>query len=83
MCATPSCLAISGRIVRRALVMLRRRARDDFQIGDLRQARQDFVLDAVGEIGVGFVFAPVIEWKHGNAFFGRSQRRSARLRENI
>ena len=35
--------------------MLRGSARDHLQIGDLRQASQNFVLDAVGKVGVGFV----------------------------
>ena len=38
-----------------ALVLLRRRARDDFQVRDLRRARQDFVLNAVREVGVRLV----------------------------
>ena len=32
--------------------MLRGSARDHLQIGDLRQASQNFVLDAVGKVGV-------------------------------
>src|SRR5438105_7691730 len=53
--ATPSCLAISGQVFRRAFVVLRRSPRDHLQIGDLGQARQDLVLDAIGKIGVGFI----------------------------
>src|ERR1051325_5979498 len=50
--------------------MLSRCPRDDFQIGNLRYTRQDFILDAIGKVGVGFVLAPVFEWKHGDGFLG-------------
>ena len=30
--------------------------------------RQNFVLNTVGKVSVGFVFAPVFKWKHRNAF---------------
>ena len=61
-----------GQIFRRAFVMLRGCARDHLQIRDLGQARQNFLLDAVGKVGVGFVFAPVFKRKHRDAFFRRS-----------
>ena len=34
--------------------MLRRRPRDYFEIGNLRVARQDLILDTIGEIGMAF-----------------------------
>ena len=52
--------------------MLRRSARNHFQIGDLGQARQNFLLDAVGKVGVRFIIAQVFERKHRDAFFRRS-----------
>ena len=39
-----------------------------FQIGNLRQVGQDFVLHAVCEKGIGFFFAQVLERKNGDAF---------------
>ena len=51
-------------------------ARDDFQIGDLRQAGQNFVLDAIGEVGVVFFAAQVFKRQHGDGLFrDRSRRR--------
>ena len=52
----------------RALVVLRRCARDHFQIGNPGEAGQDFILDAVGKVGVGFVFAQVLERKDRDRF---------------
>ena len=57
-----------GEIARFALITLRRRARDHFQIRNLREPREDFFPDAIREVGVRFVFAQVFEWKHGDAF---------------
>ena len=43
-----------GEIVRCAFVMSRRRSRNDFHVRNFRQAREDFFLNAIGEIrGVG------------------------------
>ena len=53
-------------IVRRAFEMLRRRAGDHFQVGDLCQPRQNFVLDALGEVGVRLVLAQVLEGQDGD-----------------
>lgn len=53
------------------------RARNHFQIADLGEARQDIVLDAVGEIGVGFVVAVILKREHGDRlieFSGRDMR---------
>src|SRR5215471_10028128 len=67
----------------RALVMLRRCARDHFQIRDLRQARQDFILNAVGKISIGLVFAAVFKRKHRNALLGNCYggKRSSKTHE--
>src|SRR4030095_6898847 len=54
-----------AQIVRSAFVFLRRSARDDLQRSDLGQSRQDFVLNAVCEIGVRFVVAQILERKDG------------------
>src|SRR5712692_371015 len=70
-----------------------RSAADHFQVRDLCQVGQNFVLHAVGEIGVLLFIAQVVEWKHSNALRGdggycwsrwrwsrwRRSRRSARL----
>jgi len=39
-----------SKIARFALISLRRSTRNDFQIPDLGETRQDFFLDAIGEI---------------------------------
>ena len=52
--------------------MLRRRPRNDFEIGNLSQARQDLVLDTIGEVSVGLFFAAIFKWQHRDAFFRRS-----------
>ena len=44
------------------------RATDYFEIGHFRQISQDLALHSVGEVGVLFLFAPVLKWKHGNTF---------------
>ena len=39
-------------IFRRTFEILRRRARDHFEIGDLGQSREDFILHAFAKVGV-------------------------------
>src|SRR4029079_10057876 len=56
------------KIFRRAFVMLRRCPRNDFQIGHLSQARQDLVLNAIGEISIGLFFAAIFKRQHRDAF---------------
>ena len=46
-----------GEIARFAVVSLRGRARNYFQVCDLCQSRQDLLLDAFSEIGVVRIFA--------------------------
>ena len=55
-----------AQIGRRAFVSLRRGARNHFEVGDLGEAREDFILDAFGKIGVRFIFAQVFKWKNGD-----------------
>ena len=62
--------------------MLRRCARDDFQIGDLGQARQDFILDAIGEVSVGFVLAQIFKRQHRDALFGNAALASVSVADN-
>ena len=44
-------------------------AADHFQVRDLGQARQDFILHAVGEKSVGFLLAQIFKGKNRDAFF--------------
>ena len=67
----PELLRDFRQVFRRTLVSLGRGARDHLQIGDLGQSRQDFILDAVGKIGVLRILASILEWQDGNRFFGR------------
>ena len=53
-----------------AFVLHHRSAADHFQIGDLRQVGENFVLHAIGEIGVVFVVAEVFKRQHSDAFVG-------------
>ena len=54
-------------IIRCAFVFPGRSARNDFQRRDFRQAREDFILNTLGKVGIRFVVAQVFEGKHGNA----------------
>ena len=51
------------------LVLHHARATDHFQVRDLRQVRQNFVLHAVGKISVLFVFAQVFKRQNRDALF--------------
>src|SRR5262245_2792109 len=53
-------------IIGSALVFLSRGARDNLQVSDLREPGQNFVLDAVGEVGVRFFIAQILEGKNRN-----------------
>ena len=57
-----------GQVFRRALITLSRCARDYFQVGDLREARQNLVLDAFGKVGVRFFFAQIFKGQHRDRF---------------
>src|SRR5262245_18724630 len=71
-------LRVLGEIARLALIPLRRSTRDHFQIRDLSQPRQDFLLNAIREIGIGFVFAKVFKRQHRDAFLANSGHRRSR-----
>ncbi len=58
-------------ISRCTLVPLRRSARDDFQVGDLREPHKNFLLNTVGEIGVVRIGAQILEWQYGDTFLRR------------
>ncbi len=58
-----------AQVFRLALVFHGGRARNHLERGDLRQPGKDFVLDSFREVGVGFVVAQVLKWKHGNTLF--------------
>jgi hypothetical protein len=45
-------------------------AADHFQIGHSRQISQDLALHSIGEIGVLFLFAPVLKRKKRDALLG-------------
>ena len=42
---------------------------DHFEVGDLGQAGEDFVLHTLGKIGVRFFLAQIIEGQDGDALF--------------
>src|SRR4029453_16921261 len=55
-------------IARRALESLRGSTRDHLQISNFGEARENLLLNALGKIGIGFVFAQIFERQHGDAF---------------
>src|SRR5207249_385647 len=64
----PKLLRDLGEIARFALILLRRGARYDFEVRDLGQSRQDFLLNAFGKVSVRSVFAQVFERQHRDRF---------------
>jgi len=40
----------------------------DFQLGDLGQIIEDFILHPIRKIGVVFVRADILKWQDGDAF---------------
>ena len=59
------------KILGSTFVMLRRRARNHLEIGDLRQARQELILNSFGEIGVRLVVTQIFKRQDGDAFLRR------------
>jgi hypothetical protein len=55
-------------VFRRAFVFGCRFSRDNLQLADADELRQDLILDAVGEIRVRFLFAQIVEWENRDAF---------------
>ncbi len=65
-----SCSPDLAQVAHRAAAILHdARAADHLEISDLRQVGQDFVLHAIGKIGVRFLLAQVLEGQHGDALF--------------
>src|SRR5439155_164827 len=62
-----------------ALIALRGSVRNYFQICDLSQPRQDFLLNAVRKIGVIRIATEVFKGQHGDAFLGWWARRQPSL----
>src|SRR5205823_10253691 len=56
-----------------ALILQNGGAADDFQVGDLRQVREDFVLHPIGEVSISFVFTSVFKREHRNALVEDTQ----------
>jgi hypothetical protein len=61
-----------------ALVLHHGTAADYFQVGNLGQISQDFVLHSVGEILVLLFVAQIFKGQHSDAFFGHSRGRACR-----
>ncbi len=51
-------------VIRRAFETLRGGARNYFQISNLRQPREDLLLNAIGKVSVVRIAAQVFEWKN-------------------
>src|SRR4029453_17850575 len=73
-----------GEIARLALILLRRSARNYFQICDLSQPRQDFRLDAIGKIRVIWIAAEIFERQNRDTLLRRQCRyiRLPRIKPN-
>src|SRR5215831_2957966 len=56
-----------GEVTRLALVPLRRRARNNSQIRDLSEARQNLLLNTVAKEGVLSVITQILEWQYGDS----------------
>ncbi len=63
-----------------ALVIHHRGAADHFQVGEFGQSGQDLILHAVGEEGVVFIAAEIVEGQHGDALLRHSGRSARRRR---
>src|SRR5436190_5582131 len=54
-----------------AFVFGRRFSRDNLQVADASELGQDLILNAVGEIGIVWVTAQIVEWENRYAFLQR------------
>ena len=54
------------KVVRGTFEALRRSARDDLKVANPRESGQDFLLNAVSEIGVRLVIAEIFKWQNRN-----------------
>ena len=61
---------------RRALILRHTGAADHFQVCDLGQIRENFILNTVGKERVLFVVAEIFKWKDRDAFVRDGRRRS-------
>src|SRR5438046_4856885 len=58
-------------VFRRAFVFGCRFSRDNLQVADASEFRQDFILNAVGEVSIVWVTAQIVEWENRDAFVQR------------
>src|SRR6266536_86042 len=56
------------RVFWRAFVFGCRFSRDNLQVADSSELRQDLILNAVGEVGIVWVTAQIVEWENRDAF---------------
>src|SRR5438128_11153541 len=55
----------------RAFVFCCRFSRDNLQIADASELRQNFILNAVGEVSIVWVTTQIVEWENRDAFSQR------------
>ena len=55
-----------GKVIRRALEVLRRSARNHFQVGNFRQAGENFILHSFAEVSVVRITTEIVERQDGN-----------------
>src|SRR5207249_55284 len=55
-------------VIWRGFETLRGSARNYLKISDLRESREDFLLNTIGKVGVVRIVAQVFEWKNRNRF---------------
>src|SRR5438552_18075073 len=55
----------------RAFIFRCRLSRDNLQVADASQLGQNLILNAVGEIGIVWVTAQIVEWENRDAFLQR------------
>src|SRR6266446_6508849 len=58
-------------VFRRAFVFGCRFSRNNLQVTDASEFRQDLILNAVGEVGIVWVTAQIVEWENRDAFIQR------------
>src|SRR5438128_11583083 len=54
-------------VFRRAFVFGCRFSRDNLQVANASELRQDFILNAVGEVGIVWVTTQIVEWENCDA----------------
>ena len=62
----PELLRDLTQIGRHGLEPLGRSPRDHFQVGDLRQPRQNFILNAFRKKRISLFLAQIVEWEDGD-----------------